>query len=64
MRKTCKNLYSLHFLGYRGKEEGLKVEGDAGAKVAIEVWKFPGREREEGVLGYGSCTYESHECWA
>lgn len=40
------------------------MEGEAGAKVAIEVWKFPGREREEGVLGYGSCTYESHECWA
>ena len=51
MRKTCKTLYSLHFLGYRGKGEGLRVEGGAGAKVVIEAWKFPGREREEGVLG-------------
>ena len=47
--KTCENLHSLHFWGYWGKEEGLRVEGEVGDKVGNEVWEFPGWERKEEI---------------
>lgn len=32
-------------MGYRGKEEGLRIKGEVRKKVAIDKWEFIGWER-------------------